>query len=239
MAASNDRDWSLDQAILPYANIDRTLVTIHNIRNFIYRTTDDYTPGYYDKTFDLNKIKSLDYVVSPFSFWHAVAHAFLTFGFENGEHISISIEIRKKKGDVFSPFKGLFNAFEIMYVIADENDVIKLRTNIRKDKVYIYPIKASQEKIAALFVDMIKRANALKDFPEFYNTLSNSCTTNIAHHVNAISPKKIPWDPRIILAGYSDKLAYNLGLIDTKLSFRETRASCLLTDFSTAKRKRT
>ena len=170
---SNERGWTLDQMVLPYSIREGNLVHIKNIRNFTYRTTKDYSPGYYEKTFALDKIKSVDFVIEPFSN-AASAHTFLTFGFEGDHYISISVEIRKEQGETFSPWKGLLKRYELMYVIADERDVIKLRSNYRKDKVYLYPVKTTKEKMQALFLDMLDRANKLKEKPEFYNTLVNT-----------------------------------------------------------------
>lgn len=234
--ASNERDWNDDQDILPYAEIEGDLVSIHNIRNFSYASTTSYTKNYYDKVFDLNKIKKVWYVVEPFSGFPGSAHTFLSFEFEGEENknenfVSISIEIRKEKGEAFSAFKGLFNKYELMYVIADERDAIKLRSNYRKDLVYVYPINATKEKTRELFLDMVARANDLRDRPEFYNTITNTCTTNIVDHVNKITPSKVPFfNLRILLPANSDKLAYDLGLIDTNLSFEEARARYFIND---------
>ncbi|MDO8572719.1 MAG: DUF4105 domain-containing protein [bacterium] len=228
---SNDREWAIDQSILPYADISDTLITIHNVRNFTYTSTQDYVPGYYDKTFDLNKIKNVYYVVEPFSGIPGSAHTFLSFEFEDDQFVAISIEIRKEKGESFHPVKGLFNQYELMYVIADERDVIKLRTNYRKDLVYVYPAKTTKEKMRKLFLDMVLRANYLKDNPEFYNTVTNTCTTGIVRHVNTITPNRIPFlNWRILFPESSDKLAYKLGLIDTDLSFEEARGRYFIND---------
>ncbi len=220
---SNERDWAIDQEILPEIKIEGNFVEIENIRNFKYKSETEYEKGYYNKSFDLNKIKSVDFILEPFSEWDGAAHTFLSFGFEDGEYIAVSIEIRKEKGEEFSAWKGLLNQYEIMYVIADENDVVKLRSNFRKDDVYIYPIKANQEKIRILFLDMVQKAQKLQSKPEFYNTITNTCTTGILQHVNKISPKKIPLDFRVLAPGYSDKLGYELGLFDTKLSFEDAK----------------
>jgi hypothetical protein len=232
---SNNRDWADDQKILPYADINLNLISIHNIRNFTYASTTSYTANYYDKTFDLNKIKNVYYIVEPFSGTVGAAHTFLSFEFEplsatstSNDFVAISVEIRKEKGESFSALKGLQRKYEIMYVIADERDVVKLRSNYRKDLVYVYPIKTTKEKLQNLFVDMASRANTLKDHPEFYNSLVNTCTTNIATHVNKISPNKIPFSFKVLLPTYSDELAYKLGLIDTNLSFTETRDKYLI-----------
>lgn len=229
--ASNDRAWNEDQAILPHAEINNNLVSIYNIRNFAYASTTSYTANYYDKTFDLNKIKNVWYVVEPFSGIPGSAHTFLSFEFENNQFVSISVEVRKEKGETYDPIKGLFNKYELMYVIADERDVIKLRSNYRKDLVYVYPIKTTTDKVKELFLDMVKRANDLKEHPEFYNTITNTCTTNIVAHVNKITPKRVPFfNLRILLPANSDKLAYKLGLIDTDISFENTRARYFIND---------
>jgi hypothetical protein len=221
---SNDRDWSLDQAILPSAEIQGNMVHISNIRNFTYASTTSYTPAYYDKTFDLTKLKKVYYIVEPFSGPLGAAHTFVSFEFEDDEFVAISVEIRKEKGESFSPLKGLLNRYELMYVIADERDVIKLRTNFRKDDVFLYLATAMPEKARALFIAMITRANELKDTPEFYNTLTNTCTTNIVSHINDITPDKVPFSFKVLMPEYSDELALDIGLIDTDLSLEQARA---------------
>jgi len=228
---SNDRTWNTDQEILPYAEIQDNLVSIHNIKNFSYASTTSYSANYYDKTFDLNKIKRVWYVVEPFSGIPGSAHTFLSFEFEGDQFVSISVEIRKEKGETYDPIKGLFNKYELMYVIADEHDAIKLRSNYRKDLVYVYPTKTTKEKMRALFLDMIQRTNFLKDNPEFYNTITNTCTTNIVSHINKITPDRVPFfNLRILLPANSDKLAYELGLIDTDLSFEGARTRYYIND---------
>ena len=234
---SNDRDWNDDQKVLAYAERDGNLVTVHNIRNFAYRASDDYDVAYYDKTFDLDKIKTVDYIVEPFSDFRGLAHTFLAFGFENEtggiDYIDISVEIRKEKGEGYSPWKGMARQYELMYVVADEEDVIKLRTNYRKDPVYLYPIDTFLEKKQLLFWDMLERANHLKDNPEFYNTIFSTCTTNILDHVNKIRQEKITkWDYRIFFPGYSDKIAYDVELLDTDLPFDEAREKFQINDLA-------
>lgn len=231
---SNNRDWNADQAVLPTAEITGDQVTIHNIRNFSYASTTSFTPAYYDKTFDVSKLVRAYYIVEPFSGYAGAAHTFLSFEFEDADgkpdFVAISVEIRKEKGESFSAGKGLLKQYEIMYVIADERDVVKLRSNYRKDKVYVYPVKGDIAKIREVFLDMVTRANKLAENPEFYNTLTNTCTTNIVRHANTISPERVPFDFSILLPENSDKLAYDLGLIDTDLSFEEARAAYLINE---------
>lgn len=231
---SNARDWNADQAILPTAEIAGDRVTIQNIRNFSYASTTSFTPAYYDKTFDLSKLVRAYFIVEPFSGYAGAAHTFLSFEFEGTEgtpdFVAISVEIRKEKGESFSAGKGLLKQYEIMYVIADERDVVKLRSNYRKDQVFVYPVKGDITKVREVFIDMVARANKLAEKPEFYNTLTNTCTTNIVSHVNKISPKRVSFDFSILFPENSDKLAYDLGLIDTDLSFEEARKTYLINE---------
>jgi hypothetical protein len=216
---SNHRDWSPDQAVLPYAALDGSRATVFNIRHCSYATTSDYTVRHYDRTFDLDRLRSLDYVVEPFAHWRGPAHAFVSFGFEGDQYVAISAEIRRVRGQTYSPLKGMLRTYEIMYVIGDERDLIGLRANVRNDEVFVYPLRARPEGARAVFVSMLRRANRLRERPEFYNTLTNNCLTNIWRHVNAVARRKVPFSARLLLPGYSDRLAYDLGWIDTRLSF--------------------
>ncbi|MES2985951.1 MAG: DUF4105 domain-containing protein [Patescibacteria group bacterium] len=221
---SNTRDWNTDQTTLPYADIKGNEITIYNVRNFTYASTTSFTENYYDKTFDVQKLKRVWYIVEPFSGIPGSAHTFLSFEFEDNQFVAVSVEIRKEKGESFHPVKGLFNQYELMYVWGDEKDLVKLRSNYRKDEVYVYPIKTTEEKARALFTDMIARTNELYIHPEFYNTVTNTCTTNIVKHVNEVTPKKIKMiNKSVMFPESSDELAYNLGMIDTALTFPEAR----------------
>ena len=228
---SNERDWSFDQKILPYAEFNTNEVTVFNIRNFQYESVDKYISGYYDRTFKLDEITSVDYIVEPFNNLGA-AHTFVSFGFENDKYLAISIEIRKEVGESFSAIKGVLRNYEIMYVTADERDAIKLRTNFRKDDVYLYPVNTTKENMKQLFVNMLTRTNKLKEKPEFYNTITNTCTTNIADHINDMSHKRIPWDLRLLLPKNSDMLAYELGLIDNSIPLEELRTKHKINDLA-------
>ncbi len=228
---SNTREWNDDQVTLPFTEINDNLVTIHNVRDFIYASTTSYIPNYYNKTFDINTLTKVWYIVEPFPGIPGSAHTFLSFEFSNNQFLAISIEIRKEKGESFNPVKGIFNQYEITYVIADEQDVIKLRTNYRKDLVYVYPAKGTPEGFKKLLLSMLKRANNLKEEPEFYNTITNNCTTNIVQHINEVSPKSIPFFTlQAIFPEYSARLAYTLGLLDTNLSFEETEKRYLINE---------
>ncbi len=228
---SLDRDWSRDEVVLARAEISSTTVAITNIRNIDYRTTSDYDIHYYDKTFDLSKIQSVWYMVEPFSGYGAgAAHTLVSFGFEGGDYVAISAEIRKEKGESFSAIKGLLRQYELIYVIADERDVIKLRSNYRKDDVFLYPVKTTKENMRKLFISMLTRANKLATEPEFYNTITNTCTTSIVEHVNEIVPGRIPFSYKVLMPGYSDELARKIGLIDNTLSIEELRAKYRIND---------
>ncbi len=227
---STTRDWNPDQRVMPLASFRGQYVDVSNIRNVEYRSTDDYTVRHYNRTFDLDALRSLWFVVEPFHGMEGPAHTLMSFGFADDVYVAISVEIRKEKGEKFSPLLGILKRYELMYVVADERDVIKLRSNFRKDDVFLYPIRTTAERRRQMFVEMLERANRLARHPEFYNTLTNTCTTNIVRHVNTISAGRVPWSYKVLLPAYSDELAYELGLIETTLPLDEARRRFRIND---------
>ncbi len=220
---TNDRDWAPEFSRLSTADLTGDLATIHNIRNCDYRTDTDFDVHYYDRTYDLRKIESVDFILVPFADMPRVAHTFLSFGFAGPEHLAISIEVRRLRGEIYNPVKDFFNTNEIIYVVGDERDLIRLRTNYRRDDVYLYRAKTTPDQTRALFVDMLGRANKLAREPEFYNTLTNNCANNLVAHVNNVVPQKIPYNYQVLFPGMSDRLVYNMGLIESHGTFEQTR----------------
>ncbi len=220
----NDRDWQTEVAVLPYADIQGDQVTIHNIRNFAYRSETDFTPRYYDKTFDLNKLDTVDLVAS---YWMgpAIAHMMVSFGFSGEDYVTMSIETRKERTESYSTLAGFFKEYELYYVVADERDLIGVRTTYRKDPpedVYLYRTNVPPANVRRLFLSYIEKINSLKEHPEFYNTLTTNCTTNIWMHTK-VNQEAIPFEWRILASGYVPLLAYEHGRLDTRLPFEELR----------------
>lgn len=227
---SNDRDWVPEQQILPYAEFEGDKLTIHNVRNCEFFSYRDCLVEHYDRTYDLSQIESVDFIQVPFNENRAIAHTFLSFGFADGEQVGVSIEVRLEKGESYSPALGLFNQFEIMYVVADERDLIPVRTEYRKCDVYLYRTRATPAQAREVLVAMLERANQLREKPEYYDTLTNNCTTNIVRHINHLVPGGIDYDYRVLLPGYSDELAYDLGLLDTTVPFAELKRQARIND---------
>lgn len=220
---SNDRDWHPLHAQLARAELQGNYATVSNIRNTQYRSEEDFTVQYYDKTFDLEKLKTVDFIVVPFPDNPAIAHTMLSFGFDDTAYLAVSVETRKEKHESYNALAGFFNQYEIIYVVGDERDLIQLRTHLWLNDVYIYRTIATPEQARRLFVNVMERVNHLAEHPEFYNTLTNNCTTNIRLHVNNVFGDRIPRDYRVLLTGYSDRLAYELGLLESVGTFEETR----------------
>jgi hypothetical protein len=223
VAPSNDRDWSEDQAILPEAEVIGGQAHITNVRYCDYLSEDIYLTNYYDKTYDLDRVRSVDFIIVPFQGTPSLAHTMLSFGFEGGDYLCLSVEIRKEKGESYAAWKGSMRQYELMYVLGDERDLVKLRSNYRGDDVYIYRTVATPAQSRALLVDVLARVDKLHDSPEFYDSIANNCTNNIARHVNDISPSRVPYDLRVLLPGFSDRLAYNLGLLVDHGGFEATK----------------
>lgn len=226
-----DRPWIVEQRVLPIAEIRGDTVRIRNVRNFEYTARQTFTPRYDDRTYDLRKLSSVWYVLTPFSKrWRGPAHSFVSFGFSDSQFVAISVEARREPGETYDAVKGLFRQFELMYVIGDERDLIGQRAAFDGDPVFLYPIRANPERIREMFLSMLARANALRAEPEFYNTVTNNCTSNVVGHVNQVAPRTVPAGIKTILPGYTDEVAYRLGLIDTDAALDETRARYLIND---------
>jgi len=220
---SNDRDWAPEVAVLPYATIDGERVTVHNIRNFDYRTETDFTPAYYDRTFDLKRLDRVD-LVAVYWMGPAIAHLFLTFGFGD-EHLAISIEVRKNRTKPYATLPGIFRQYELVYIVADERDVIRVRTNYRKDppeEVYLFRVVGDLANGRRVFLDYMRDLNALREHPRFYNTLTTNCTTMILAHA-AVNPGSIPYSWKVLLSGYAPEYAYDMGRLDRSLPFDELK----------------
>ena len=241
---SNDRDWQPSVAQLPWAKVEGDIVTLHNIRNFSYRSETDYTPAWYEKSFDLRQLEGVDMVTS---YWMGpdIAHVFVSFAFAGGEHLAVSIETRTQKGEGYSTLKGFFRQYELYYVVADERDVIRLRTNYRRDPpedVYVYRLKGAPEAGRRFFLEYINQINALRARPEFYNTLTTNCTTNIWMN-SRVNPEHLPLSWKILVSGHVPEFLHEHGRLDAAdLPFAEiqrrahinsrAQAAGLASDFS-------
>ncbi len=189
---SNDRRWAPEHAVLPHADIRGDSVRIHNVRNFSYASATDFAPRYEERAYDLSTIESVWFNVTPFSRnWRGPAHTFVSFGFADSQFVSISVEARREPGEQYAVLTGLFERFELIYVIGDERDLIGSRTAFADHDVYVYPVRAPRDKIRELFVEMLERTNGLRTHPEFYNTVTNNCTSNVVAHVNSVAPGKV------------------------------------------------
>ena len=217
---SNNREWTADMTKLSTADFAGDEVTVHNIRNCEYVTENDYVVEYYDRTFRLDDIQSVDFIVVPFKN-KAIAHTMLSFGLRDGIYICVSVEIRRELGEDYSTVLGMSNQYELIYLVAEERDLIRLRTRYRDAQVYVYPTIATPDGAQKLFVDVFKRVNQLAVKPEFYNTFLNNCTTNIVSHVNDLKPNRVPFAWKVLLPGYAAEYAYELGLLDNRLPFAE------------------
>ncbi|MGH8508446.1 MAG: DUF4105 domain-containing protein [Gammaproteobacteria bacterium] len=219
---SNDRNWKPEVAVLPYATMDSNLITVHNIRNFDYRSETDFTPVYYDKTFDLRELTSVDIVTS---YWMGpdIAHVFLSFGFGGKDYLAISIERRDERGEGYSTIKGMFKQFETFYVVADERDVIRVRSNYRKDppeQIYVYRVHGPLGNGRHLFLQYMHEINSLRETPEFYNTLTTNCTNTIWLHTR-VNPGHLAYSWKLLLSGHVPEYLYEQGRLDTSLPFAE------------------
>jgi uncharacterized protein DUF4105 len=220
---SHDRDWIDSVAKLPSVTIEDNQARISNIRNFDYRTEKDFTPRYYERTFDLNRLETIDYALSYWDGNKAVAHTILSFGFTDGKYLAVSVETRLEKGEPQSGLRGLFKQYELIYILGDERDLLRLRTNFRKEEVFLYPTTVDRENVRKLFLVIMERVNNIASQPEFYNTISQSCLSSLVSDFKKVMAPRSFFDIRRIQNGYSDEMLYENGWIDSKFNFEDTK----------------
>ena len=232
---SNERQWQPDTAKLAYATFDGDNITVHNIRNFDYRSEFDYQPAYYTKTYDLNQLEGVD-LIAVYWMGPAIAHTIISFNFGGNDHLAVSIEARKEQSEGYSTIKGFFRQYELIYIVADERDVIRLRSNYRKnppEQVYLYRLQGPQQNARGLFLEYLKKINELDVEPEFYNTLLDNCTTAI--WLNArINPEHLPFSWKILLSGYVPEYLYESKRLDTGIPFPELQRQAHINDLAQA-----
>jgi hypothetical protein len=219
---SNERDWQPDVATLAFADIRGDQVTVHNVRNAEYRTETDYTVRLEDRTLDLSRLRSLDIFLI---YWGSplIAHTIMSWGFEGDRYLAISIETRKEKGEEYSALRGFFRQYELVFVVADERDVVRLRTNYRGEDVYVYRLDAPPEGARLLLLRYLEAVNRLRERPEWYNALTENCTTAIQRLAGPYE-RRSWWSWKLFVNGYLDELAYDIGAIDRSLPFSVLKA---------------
>ena len=219
---SNERDWADDVARMTTGEVAGSQVTLHNVRCFDWRTTTDYDPRWETRTYDLGRLNTVDMILS---YWTipAIAHVLVSFGFDDGDHVAFSVEIRREKSESFSSIGGFFKEFELSVIACDERDVVRLRTNVRSEDDYLYRIRMPVPHMRALFLAYVAEANALSHEPRFYNTISGNCTTLVYRMMRRIAGS-LPLDFRLLLSGYLPGYVYRVGALDSRYSLAELKA---------------
>ena len=225
---SNTRDWAPDVARTARASFDGSRVTIENVRNFKYRSESNYDQHWETRTYNLDGIHGVDLFLS---FWGPtqIAHTIASWEFDDGQDLAISIETRKEKGESYSALRGFFRQYELYYVVADERDLVGLRTNYRGEQVYLYRIRVPASQARALLVDYLEEVNRLADHPQWYNALTQNCTTTIRGHAQRVGAGgHLDW--RLLANGHLDELLYERGQIDTDVPLAALRARSNITE---------
>ena len=225
---SHDRNWRPEVAVMPRAYIDGNLVRLTGVRNFDYRSRNDFTVHYEEREINLSHLVGLDFYVS---YWSEgpVAHTFVSFLFDNASPLSISIETRPEVGRGFEPVASMFKQFALIYVVGEERDLVGVRAIHRREAVYLYHLNTRPDDARRLLMVYLARINELADRPEFYNLLTNSCTINIIRYANAVG-RKGRFDIRHLFNGLIDSYLYASGRVDTTLPFDELRRLSLINE---------
>ncbi len=223
---SHARMWAPEQTVLPHVTIRGDTARVDRLRDFTHTSDTTAIRRYGSRVYDLRAVRRVWYVLSPFNpDWRGPAHSFFSFEFADGEFVSVSVEARREAGEAFSTVRGVLRQYELMVVVGSERDLIGLRAVTWADPVYLYPGRATPDQARTLFVALLRRAEALERRPEFYNTLTNNCTTNLLDAINAVRETPIAYGLPVLFPGYSDELAYDEGLLDTDLPLDSARAA--------------
>jgi hypothetical protein len=225
---SQDRLWADDVARQLVARVDGNMVTMQNVRNFDWRSDTDYTPRWETRRYDLDRLRSVDVSLSYWS-GPAIAHTLVSFGFDDGQFVTFSIEIRKERGESFSSIGGFFKQFETSLVAADEHDILRVRTNVRGEDVYMYRVRLPQPEMRSLFLGYLGEGAALARAPSFYNTLTANCTTIVYALARHVVPG-LPMDWRLLASGYLPEYLHDVGALTPHLSMEELRAAGRITE---------
>lgn len=227
---SHNRDWELGQEKLPRVIFSATssLVTIDNYRNFKWTGPKEAEVNYEIQTFDLDKLQTVDFFISHFSDFEGLAHVFLSFGFNDGKHVVVSLETRREKGEEFSPLLGVLRQYEIIYVVGSENDVVGVRTGPRDERVYLYGSKITAEQAKNIFGELARKINDIYEHPRVYNTLTHNCVNELTRAIEKTTGIKFPLTWKMIFAGYFDEVLYDMGLINNSADFATVKRQHLL-----------
>jgi hypothetical protein len=225
---SNERPWADDVARAGTWEVHGSSATLSGVRNFDWRTVDDYTPRWETRSYDLDRLESLDLITSYWS-GPAIAHVLISFGFGDGQQLVFSVEIRRERGEKFNEIGGFFKEFELSIIAADERDIIRLRTNVRGEDDYLYRIRLPRQDIRALFLAYVQQMNDLARRPRFYNTITVNCTTLVYHMVERIVGR-LPFSYGLVLSGYLPRYVYSIGGLDTRYTLEQLRTFGRITE---------
>ena len=228
---SNERSWVNDNERMATAEFGEGEVTIRNVRDFEWRSNRDFDERWVDIKVKLDEVSKIWFVLEYFDpSRRQMAHTIMSFEMKDGSRIACSIEVRRERGERYHPIKGLFRQYELIYVWATERDVIGVRTRCRKSSVthLFEAVVLGPDNERRMLESYLNRTNKLSQSPEWYNTITNTCTTNIVRHVNEVYPGRVPRAVAVLLPGLSPKLLQRNNLVKIDGTIEETMRNSVI-----------
>lgn len=215
---SNTRDWELGFEVLPKISIDGPIISVKNIRDYNYLENKAFTKSYQNQTYNIEEIEKVwflfePFVVKPFAGFGGVAHTYFVFDFKNKAPVAVSVEARREKNEKYDAFSGIFNQYELIYIWGTEQDETVKRVISEDNKLFMYPLKISNQGARSLFVELAKKTKLLEENPQFYNTFVSNCTNELAKNADKVKKGAIPFNIALFLPGYSVEELYRLGYL--------------------------
>ncbi len=213
--------WKKGQQQLCNVKIDGTIAIFSHVRDYDYRWVDTEADAkvmyHHDQSYDMSTITWVYLYSVPFGRNDVLSHMMLSFHFEDGRDITLSVEARRKEGESYAAMKWLMNYYKLIYVWWTKQDLVGgVRLYVRKVPVYEYQLDLTHSQAVKMFQQLIQTSHDLASHEQRYSTVTNNCVTNIRNPLYTITRKGRSWHPRLLYSGWFDRFLWRYHMIKRK-----------------------